>query len=165
MDVEVVEDEMLKVLTDLTSKQRSFSSQKKQQDSQKIVESGRAKLHRDSLAQVSKLKAKREQEDWKVKGLIENAHEKIVEYNTRCDEFHLGVRTRLSMHVDSYSNLYSDLDALLSAFNTTSKASVAHEIDMETTTIKDSLKGKMLQLEEKLHAIERQQKKDYKANT
>ena len=164
MDVEVVEDEMLKVLTDLTSKQRTFSSQKKQQNSQKIVEGGRAKLHRDSLAQVSKLKAKREAEGAKIKEIIEHAHEKIIEYNTRCDEFHLGVRSRLSMHIDSYTNLYSDLDAILTAFNTASKAATAHEIEMETTTVKDSLKGKMLQLEEKLHAIERQRAKERKTN-
>jgi hypothetical protein len=63
-------DEMLQVLTDLTAKQRTFSSQKRQKDSEKIVESGKIKLHRDSMAQVAKLKAKRGAEMARIKELI-----------------------------------------------------------------------------------------------
>ena len=91
------------------------------------------------------------------------AHEKVIEYNTRSDEFHLCVRSRLSMHIDSYTNLYSDLDTVLNTFNASAKTSVSSEIEVETTTIKDQLKGKMLQLEERLHDIERQHVKDRKA--
>jgi hypothetical protein len=162
VDVAVADSEMLKVLLDLTAKQRTFSTQKKRKESDKLIESSRAKLQKESMIQLNKIHSKRETEATHIKNLLIKAHERIVEYNTRSDEFHICVKARLMMHIDSYASFHSDLQAALTA---STHSSVSNEIEAETVAIKDQLKGKMLQLEERLQKIERQYVKDRSIST
>ncbi len=148
--------EFLKVLSDLTTTQQTYSSQKKKNEGIKIVEAARRKLHQDSVSQLNKLKSGRESTSSNIQDLLVAAHEKIVEYNTRSDEFHLSVKARLAQHLEAHSAASAALNSLLTNLKEGLSQTSRKEMDDEINAIKEQLKAKMLQLEKRLYEIENQ---------
>ena len=142
------------MLNDLTTTQQTYSSQKKKNEGLKLVEAARKKLHQDSMAQLNNLKTGRDKQASHYQELLVTAHEKIVEYNTRSDEFHSSVKARLAQHLEAHAAASANLNALLSNLQGGMSQTSRKQMEAEINAIKEQLKGKMVQLEKRLLEIE-----------